>query len=259
MLPPPTGRKGDQLIEQTDRVAHRPLRCARDELHRLGVDLHLLRLRDVGQPRNDLLFTVPPKHELLASPDHGQRDLLRVGGAKHEHDMRGRLLEGLQQRVERGLGEHVRLVDDVDLVRSERRRKIHFLSQIANLVDASVRGGVDLDQVERGPSGHLDARLALVARLRRIASAARAVQSLGEQPRGRSLTSSARTAEQIGVGDAARDDRALQRPRGSVLAHKVGKCLRAVLAVEALILRHIHGPNFVTRLSQALSPEGERG
>src|SRR5947209_13280467 len=64
MLPPPSGRKWDQLIEQTDRVAHRPLRCARDELHRLGVDLHLLRLRDVGQPRNDLLFTVPPKHEL---------------------------------------------------------------------------------------------------------------------------------------------------------------------------------------------------
>src|SRR5207244_53599 len=39
-------------------------------------------------------------------------------------------------------------------------------------------------------------------------------------------------------GDATRDDRALERSRGGLLADEVAKRLRAVLAVEGLVLRH---------------------
>jgi hypothetical protein len=101
----------------------------------------------VLEPAGDLLFAVAAKDELLAAADHGERDLLRVGRAKHEDDVRRRLLERLQQRVECGLGEHVSLVDDVDLERPQRRREVHLLSEVANLVDPAIRRRVDLDQV----------------------------------------------------------------------------------------------------------------
>jgi hypothetical protein len=44
------------------------------------------------------------------------RDLVRLGRREDELHVRRRLLERLQQRVEGLRGEHVHLVDDVDLV-----------------------------------------------------------------------------------------------------------------------------------------------
>jgi hypothetical protein len=42
-------------------------------------------------------------------------------------------------------------VDDIDLVAAPPpRRKFHLIAQLPDLVDATVRGRVDLDQVERG-------------------------------------------------------------------------------------------------------------
>src|SRR5439155_964312 len=81
-------------------------------------------------------------------------------------------------------------------------------------------------------------RLASVAWLRRVASTAGAVERLGEQPRRGRLARAPAAAEQVRVRDPTRDDRALQRSRGGVLTHEVGERLRAVLAVEGLVLRH---------------------
>ena len=179
-----TRRQRHQLVEQPDRVTHRSLRRARDQLHRLRIDRHLFGRCNVREPRDDLLFAVAPEHELLAAADHGQRNLLSICGAQHEHDVRRRLLERLQQRVERRLREHVRLVDDVDLEWPHGRGEVHLLSKVANLIDSSVGRGVDLDEVEGRARCHLHARLALVARLGGIAGTARAVQRFGKQPRG---------------------------------------------------------------------------
>src|SRR5581483_4069673 len=60
------------------------------------------------------------------------------------------------------------------------------------------------------------------------------------------------SAEQVRVGDAARDDRALQRARGGVLADQVAESLRAVLAVQGLVLRHVFSSR--SRRDRVLSP-----
>ena len=137
--------------------------------------------------------------------------------------MRRRLLQRLEQRVERIAGEHVRLIDDVDLVRAAGGRQVHLLAQVAHLVDAAVRSRVDLDQVERRPRRHLQAGLAPVAWLGRVPRAARAVERLREEPRGRGLAGPATSAEEVCVRDAAGDDRALQRSRRRVLADQVAR------------------------------------
>ncbi len=59
-----------------------------------------------------------------------------------------RLLEQLQQRVERLARQPLRLVEDVDLLAAHGRRGGRALAQLAGVVHAAVRGGVDLDHVE---------------------------------------------------------------------------------------------------------------
>ena len=61
------------------------------------------------------------------------------------------LLKGFEQRVGGGVGQLVNLIDQIDLEAGRRRGGIvGALAQVADVVDAAVGGGVDLDQVEGG-------------------------------------------------------------------------------------------------------------
>jgi len=68
-----------------------------------------------------------------------------------------RLLDQLQQRVPGGIRELVRLVEDVDLVAALDRLQHDALADLADVVDAALRGGVHLDHVERGSARDRDA------------------------------------------------------------------------------------------------------
>ena len=63
-----------------------------------------------------------------------------------------------------------------------------------------------------------------------------AIERFGQNARGRSLSNSARTDEEVGVREAILLDRILQRARDVRLAHEIVKCLRSIFA----------GENFVT-------------
>ena len=83
----------------------------------LGV--HAFRGEHRRQPGADVGGADPLEVEALQPAQHrsrGLRDLLRLGGGEDEHHPWRRLLEDLQQRIPRLAREHVRLVDDVDLV-----------------------------------------------------------------------------------------------------------------------------------------------
>ena len=73
-----------------------------------------------------------------------------LGRGEHEHGVRRRLLERLQERVPGRRREHVRLVEDVDLAAPADGRVGDALAQLADVVDRVVRRGVHLDHVERG-------------------------------------------------------------------------------------------------------------
>ena len=65
--------------------------------------------------------------------------------------MARRLLERLEQRVERRRREHVDLVDDVDLVRAAHRRKAHRVDDLlTHVVDARAARGVQLIHIGVG-------------------------------------------------------------------------------------------------------------
>ena len=91
-----------------------------------------------------------------------------LGRGEHEDGVRRRLLERLEKRVPRLRGEHVRLVEDVDLVAAGDRRVDDALAQVADVVDGVVGGGVHLDDVQRVRRGDRDARVAARRRARTV-------------------------------------------------------------------------------------------
>ena len=150
--------------------------------------------------------------------------------AKMKTTCGGRLLERLEERVERVRREHVHLVDDVDLHARARRRVAHALEHRLRLLDLRVRGGVDLDDVDRAPARDLLALLALAAGLGR--GPLLAAQRLREDARRARLADAARAREQERVVDAVLLDGVRERARDVLLSHEVGEPLRAVLARE---------------------------
>ena len=156
-----------------------------------------------------------------------REDLVRLGRREDELHVRRRLLDHLQQRVERRRGDHVRLVDHVDLEPRRHRREERPLAQVAGVVDQAVRGRVDLDDVERARTHRRqrDAGVALAARRR--GRALLAVERTGEDAGARGLAAAARAAEQVGVVDPAGVQRLADRPGDVLLADDLGEACRA--------------------------------
>ena len=164
-------------------------------------------------------------------PD-GADDFVRLRRGEDEADVWGRLLDQLEQRVERSRRDHVGLVDDVDLVATADGGEERAFPQVTRLVDVAVRGGVDLDDVDAaGPAaGEVATALALAAGVghRRLF----AVQRAGQDAGAGGLAAAARPGEEVGVVDAVAGECVPQRLGDVVLADDLGKRLGPVPAVE---------------------------
>jgi hypothetical protein len=102
--------------------------------------------------------------EVLGAAADRVAHLLRIGGGEHEHDVARGLLQRLQEGGLGRPGEHVDLVEDVHPV-APRRGQHGALDEVAHGVDAVVRRGVELVDVEAGARFDGQARRALAARL----------------------------------------------------------------------------------------------
>ena len=170
------------------------------------------------------------KVEPLAAREDGDRNLLRLGRREDELHMRRRLFERFEQRVERLRRDHVDFVDDVDLEARSRGAIGDGLAEFADVLDAVVGGAVDFENVDVLAGGDRLARVANAARSSRRAFLA--VERLGEHPRHRRLADAAGAGEEIGMSDAAGDDRLLQRFDDDVLTDEIFEPLRPITASE---------------------------
>ena len=156
------------------------------------------------------------------------------------------LLDQLQQRVERCVGELVRLVEDVDLVPALDRLQHDTLADLADVVDPALGCGVHLDHVERGAIGDRPAGVARLVGRRR--GTVLAVQRLREDPRQGGLAGAARAGEQVRLADLPVRDRILERPHDGLLSDDLVEVLRAVLPVQG---------GHVATLSKGVATKGE--
>ena len=83
------------------------------------------------------------------------------------------------------------LIDNIDFVLPFARRKIYFVAQVADVIYASVRGGVNFDQIEEAPFVDGDTIQASVTRSL-MWIAVRAVEGFGWESRGGGLARAAR-------------------------------------------------------------------
>ena len=137
--------KNAQLLQRGKRVAHAALGMARHDGQRLVVVIEALLLAHVGQAMLDILVADAVEIEALAAREDGLQNLLRIGGAQHKDHVRRRLLERLEQRVERRRREHMDLVDDIDLVLATHRGKVNGVDDLlAHIVHARTACGIEL-------------------------------------------------------------------------------------------------------------------
>ncbi len=220
----------ERLLEQYQRVSQAALRRRRKEGDRVGVDVVVLLPGDIGEQLLDRRHGHTPEVEALYPRAHGLRNFVRLRGGKHEQHVRRRFLERLEKCVPRVRGEHVRLVDDVDLAAQHRRQVAHLVAQVAHLVDATVARRIDLEDVDGGAAQDLEARWAYVVGLtvdRRVA-----VHGPCQDPSSRGLAGPTDTGEQVSVGQLTGSHLVDQRARHHLLPNQVGEALRPVSAIE---------------------------
>ena len=123
---------GERRVEERQRVPEAPVGRPREEPEGIGLDRvgrHLLLLEDPPERLADLGARDRPEVEALAAREDRRGQPPRLRGGEDEDDVRRRLLQGLQERVERRLREHVDFVDDVDLAPPARRRVARVLAE----------------------------------------------------------------------------------------------------------------------------------
>ena len=222
----PAGER-DKLVERRERVAHPALGAARNREKRVVRRGDALLPADELQAREDVVRLDAPQVEALAARDDGREDLVALGRGEYEAHVRRRLLERLQQRVPRRVGEHVTFVDYEDPKPGRRRLELHGVDYRLDVLDLVVRGGVKLRDVERPSARDLLAVHALSARLHAVWR--RAVEGLGEYSGERGLANPPGADEKVCVGDPPRLYRVAKRPHYVFLPDDVVERHRTVL------------------------------
>ena len=172
-----------------------------------------------------------PQVETLATRHHGHRNFADFGGGENEFYVLGRLLQRLQQGVEGVLGEHMHLVDDVDLVARRHRLVADALDQLTDVVHPGAAGRVHFDHVHIAVFGDGHAMFTLAAGFLSGATAAvcaDTVECAGDDSRRGGLSHAAYAGENKGVGETAAGDGIGENPDHDLLADEIGEGLGTV-------------------------------
>jgi hypothetical protein len=131
------------------------------------------------------------------------------------------LFQRFEQRIKRWIGEHMNLVDDIELDAGLTGSKADFLTQITDFVDPTIAGRINLDHIQETSFVHGLTNAALAARL--IISLTHTVDGFGQQPRRCGFARATRAGEKVGVCYALRRQCILQGSGHVVLADDLFK------------------------------------
>ena len=179
----------------------------------------------------------PQQIKPLAARQHGHRNAPHFRRAKDEHDVRWRLFQCLEKRVERRLRQHVDLVHDVHLVTPRRRAVVRGIGQFPHVIDAGVTRTVNFQNVQVPFSERLGAGGAFAARAHRRVTAAQAIQAAGNDACSGGLADATHADKEECVRDPPLLERVGQRADQHFLAEQVLECRRTVLPRQHQVRR----------------------
>ena len=121
------------------------------------------------------------------------------GGSQNKDNMRWGLLKGLEQGIGGFLSEHVDFVYDIDLVTSLVGGIVDLLPEVADIVNAGITGGINLNNVQSRARGYRLAHRTGIARFT-LTVIGKAVYRLSQDAPGAGLTRASWAAKKIGMG-----------------------------------------------------------
>src|SRR3990172_665060 len=164
---------------------------------------------------------------------NGSWYFLRLCRGENKENVRRGLFEGLEQGVKRLVREHVDFVDDVDLVFAAHGGVPDGFAQFTNMLYASVRGAVYLDNVHGGAGRGLAAGVTHAAGSR--CGAVLAVERFCQDTGSGRLSHAPGAGEQERVRKPVGGDRVLERARDVFLADHVLKNLGPPFSCQNLV------------------------
>ena len=141
--------KAKDLIEERFGVAKASFGKRGDEVERFGFSAAVEILDDLLEFGDDEGRGNAGEVEALAAADDRGEHFVRLCCGKKEFSSLGRFFKGFQEGIESLLGEHVHFVDDVDFIFSMTGGVADRFIDLPDVVDPSVGGAVNLDDVER--------------------------------------------------------------------------------------------------------------
>ena len=221
-----------QLVERRDRIAKRATRVPRNQPQRVVVGLDALGVTNPPQRLEQLVGRRAQERKRLAATTHRVGQAVRLGRAENEDHVRRRLLQRLQERVGRVGRQRMGLVEDVDAIATQHRLLIDAIANIADVIDATIRGCIELEDVERSAISNRETRLALETRRRRRTLRVLAIKRLAEDLRKRRLARATRPRKQVGMPHTVVINRIRQRLDNVALTHNMGKIQRAITTIK---------------------------
>ena len=227
--------KGNGLVGQAERIAHGAACGAGQQAQGLGLEGNVLLAQHMAQMLEHGFGGHGPQVELQAARQHGDRHFLWVGGGEHKFQIFGWLFERFQHRVERGVGEHVHLVNHEDLEAALHRLVNRLLEQALYLVHTTVGSGIELGVVDESTCINVATGLAHTARIGSDATQTihtLAVERLGQHARHRGFAHTTGAGEQVGMVEALRGQRVGQRLHHVLLPHHLREGFGTVFTGE---------------------------
>ena len=157
--------------------------------------MHLFVGQHLRQVLNDGLRRHGAQIELQTTRQHSDRYFVRIGGGQHKLQILGRLFQGFEHGIERGVAEHVHLVNHEDFEAPLHRLVSGMLEQLLNLINTAVGGRVKFGVIDKSACINVYAGRTHATRL--VCDASFTVQGLGQNTRHRGFAHAAGAGEQI--------------------------------------------------------------
>ncbi len=135
------------LVQQANAVTKTAFPVGGNEFQRRIINFYLLVFGDLFQVSHYLITGNWLKSKALGAAHNCLGHLMTFSSGKDKNGVGRRFLKCLEQSVKRLLGQHMDFINDVDLIFSTCGRNIHPFFQVADFINTTVAGGIDLNNI----------------------------------------------------------------------------------------------------------------
>ena len=137
-----------QLVKDTQRITHTTICFLCHHIQRLLLYCYTLLIGYILQLINDISYRDTLKIVHLTTTQYRCRNLMLLCRCQNKYSIRWRLFQGLQERVERTLRQHMNLVYDINTILTYLRGNTYLVYQRADILYRVITCSIQLMDIE---------------------------------------------------------------------------------------------------------------